>query len=135
MNACVCGLYLLCLASSERIYPSQFKLTKSGNLIFDTRYRIHTTSKPNTAPRSCTSLDTPDGPVDQKQCEPPVIRRQGSSTDGEAIKIVIDDVDSTSAKDNNKGQPTEVSELRTRVYRLRRDPQDRGYQSKFFNCI
>jgi len=68
--------------------------------------------------------------MDPKKSEPPVIRRQGSSADGEAIKIVIDDVDSTTAKDNNKIQSSDVSELRTRVIRLRRDAQDRGYQSK-----
>jgi len=73
-----------------------------------------------------------------------VVKRQGSSTDGEAIKIVIDDVDSTAAKtkiDNNhihKGQSgvspgqggEHAQDYRQRVIRLRRDPQDRGYQSK-----
>jgi FKBP-type peptidyl-prolyl cis-trans isomerase 2 len=58
------------------------------------------------------------------------VKRQGSSQDGESIKIVIDDVDSTAAAiDNNKAQSNEAMEFRTRVVRLRRDPQDRGYQS------
>lgn len=59
------------------------------------------------------------------------VKRQGSSQDGEAIKIVIDDVDSTAAAiDNNKAQNSgEAADFRTRVVRLRRDPQDRGYQS------
>jgi len=61
------------------------------------------------------------------------VKRQGSSQDGESIKIVIDDVDSTAAAiDNNKAQSNDASEFRTRVVRLRRDPQDRGYQSMSF---
>lgn len=60
------------------------------------------------------------------------MKRQGSSTDGEAIKIVIDDVDSSNTIKDNKSTTEQLNEQRTRIVRLRRDPQDRGYQTRGF---
>lgn len=108
-----------------------------------------TTPKQPPTPRSCASLDAEalqkEKQKQQLQQQQHVtdangVKRQGSSTDGEAIKIVIDDVDSAAAKakvdNNSKGQSQQPGgggqggdDYRQRCVRLRRDPQDRGYQS------
>lgn len=68
-------------------------------------FSYNTTGKPQSTPRSCASLDTGDNDLKKKDpsstgTAPGVLpmKRQGSSTDGEAIKIVIDDDQQTKKK-------------------------------------
>lgn len=81
-------------------------------------FRYNTTAKQPATPRSCASLDTEGMEMKQRQHNHHhgnEVKRQGSSQDGESIKIVIDDVDSTAAAiDNNKAQSNDAAEFRTR---------------------